>query len=182
MMYYTCMESPVGPLVLAGDQDGLRRIEFPNRHELKPEWRQDPSQFGDVVRQLEAYFAGELRDFDLPLRMEGTPFQLIVWRELQAIPYGETITYGELARRIDNPKGSRAVGLANGANPIPIVVPCHRVIGSNGKLTGFGGGLDTKEKLLTLERGLQGNAQGENPWQRPKKNVSIRSSRNISLF
>jgi methylated-DNA-[protein]-cysteine S-methyltransferase len=101
---------------------------------------------------------------------------------LQAIPYGETITYGELARRIDNPKGSRAVGLANGANPIPIVVPCHRVIGSNGKLTGFGGGLDTKEKLLTLERGLQGNAQGENPWQRPKKNVSIRSSRNISLF
>jgi methylated-DNA-[protein]-cysteine S-methyltransferase len=100
---------------------------------------------------LNAYFAGELRDFDLPLDLQGTPFQLGVWRALRDIPYGVTISYGELARRIGTPKGSRAVGLANGANPIAIVVPCHRVIGSNGKLTGYGGGLGNKETLLALE-------------------------------
>ena len=105
-----------------------------------------------AVGQLEAYFSGDLRDFDLPLRLQGTPFQLAVWRALQDIPYGRTISYGELARRVGNPKGSRAVGLANGSNPIAIVVPCHRVIGSNGKLTGYGGGLDNKETLLALER------------------------------
>ena len=171
MMYYTYMESPVGPLLLAGDEAALRRIEFPNRQEPKPEWRDDPEPFRGAIRQLKAYFAGELREFDLPLQMEGTPFQITVWRALRDIPYGETISYGELARRIGNPKGSRAVGLANGANPIPIVVPCHRVIGSNGKLTGFGGGLPTKERLLALERGLLANAQGEIPWQHPKKNV-----------
>ena len=106
----------------------------------------------EAIRQLAAYFAGELEIFDLPLAPEGTPFQLAVWRRLNDIPYGETISYGELARRLGNPKASRAVGLANGANPIPIVIPCHRVIGSNGKLTGYGGGLPIKEKLLALER------------------------------
>jgi methylated-DNA-[protein]-cysteine S-methyltransferase len=105
------------------------------------------------MRQLRAYFAGELETFDLPLAPEGTPFQLEVWRRLCEIPYGETISYGELARRLGNPNASRAVGLANGANPIPIVIPCHRVIGSDGKLTGYGGGLPIKEKLLALERG-----------------------------
>ena len=104
------------------------------------------------IRQLRAYFAGELETFDLPLAPQGTPFQLGVWRRLCEIPYGQTISYGELARRLGNPNASRAVGLANGSNPIPIVIPCHRVIGSNGKLTGYGGGLPIKEKLLALER------------------------------
>lgn len=104
------------------------------------------------MRQLSAYFAGKAEAFDLPLAPEGTAFQLNVWRQLGEIPYGETISYGELARRIGNPNACRAVGLANGTNPIPIVIPCHRVIGSNGKLTGYGGGLDIKEKLLALER------------------------------
>jgi methylated-DNA-[protein]-cysteine S-methyltransferase len=106
----------------------------------------------DAVGQLRAYFAGQRRTFELPLAPEGTPFQQRVWRELLNIPYGQTISYGELARRLGNPNGSRAVGLANGANPISIVIPCHRVIGSTGKLTGYGGGLKTKQWLLALER------------------------------
>jgi methylated-DNA-[protein]-cysteine S-methyltransferase len=105
------------------------------------------------VRQLEAYFSGNLTEFRVDLRLNGTPFQVSVWRQLRQIPYGGTTTYGELARRLGKPAASRAVGLANGANPIAIIVPCHRVIGANGKLTGFGGGLDVKEKLLALERG-----------------------------
>ena len=144
------MESPVGRLLLEGDEAGLHRIDFDG----KPAGRNSAcSALKETVRQLSAYFAGELRAFDLPLQMRGTSFQLSVWRALQDIPYGETISYGELARRIGNPKGSRAVGLANGSNPIPIIVPCHRVIGSNGKLTGYGGGLGRKELLLALERG-----------------------------
>ena len=106
----------------------------------------------ETIRQLRAYFAGELETFDLTLAPQGTPFQLAVWNRLCEISFGETISYGELARRIGNPNASRAVGLANGSNPIPIVIPCHRVIGSNGKLTGYGGGLPIKEKLLALER------------------------------
>ena len=108
--------------------------------------------YPETVRQLEAYFAGKLESFDLRLAPEGTSFQLAVWKRLCEIPYGKTISYGELAGRIGNPNASRAVGLANGSNPIPIVIPCHRVIGSNGKLTGYGGGLPIKEKLLALER------------------------------
>jgi len=149
-MYYTWMESPVGRLLLVGDEAGLRKILF--RGKPEPGWREDPLALAEPVRQLRAYFAGELHQFDLPLAPEGTPFQLRVWRELCNIPYGQTISYGELARRIGSPNASRAVGLANGANPISIVVPCHRVIGSNGKLTGYGGGLDNKERLLALER------------------------------
>lgn len=158
MTYYTYLESPIGLLLLAGDESGLRRIGFPegkNPPQPAPEWRRDARCLLYAADQLDAYFAGTLRDFDLPLQMQGTPFQLSVWKALRDIPYGQTISYGELARRIGNPKGSRAVGLANGANPIPIVVPCHRVIGSDGKLTGFGGGLKTKEALLTLERSGQ---------------------------
>ncbi len=156
MTYYTYMQSPIGRLLLAGDEKGLRRISFPEgKGAVEPEadWVRDDDALRDVVRQLQAYFNGELREFDIPLQMDGTTFQRGVWRALQDIPYGETISYGELARRIGNPKGSRAVGLANGANPIPIVVPCHRVIGANGSLTGFGGGLRTKEMLLGLEKG-----------------------------
>jgi methylated-DNA-[protein]-cysteine S-methyltransferase len=152
---YTRIESPLGPLLLTADDAGLRQIFFVNgRHPARPEssWKEDRAPLIETIRQLQAYFAGELESFDLKLAPEGTPFQQEVWRRLCDIPYGETISYGTLAGRIGNPKASRAVGLANGSNPIPIVIPCHRVIGSNGKLTGYGGGLPIKEKLLALER------------------------------
>jgi len=155
MTSYTEIESPVGPLLLVADEAGLRQIHFVNgRHPARPEssWEENRGPLKATIRQLRAYFAGELEEFDLPLAPEGTSFQLKVWKRLCGIPYGETISYGELARRIGNPNASRAVGLANGSNPIPIVIPCHRVIGSNGKLTGYGGGLPIKEKLLALER------------------------------
>jgi methylated-DNA-[protein]-cysteine S-methyltransferase len=153
-MKYTRFESPVGPLLLAGDANGLRQVSFESSKRCalpRSDWRQDKTPFGEVIRQLQAYFRGELKIFDLPLAMEGTGFQLRVWNALRAIPYGETISYLQLAERIGNPKAVRAVGLANGSNPIPIIVPCHRVIGSDGSLTGFGGGLSTKKKLLELE-------------------------------
>jgi methylated-DNA-[protein]-cysteine S-methyltransferase len=154
-MLYNRIESPLGPLLLVADAAGLRKIFFENgRDRGRPDssWKEDSKPFKDTISQLRSYFAGELQEFDLPLAPEGTPFQLKVWERLCEIPYGETISYGELARRIGNPNASRAVGLANGSNPIPIVIPCHRVIGSNGKLTGYGGGLPIKEKLLALER------------------------------
>jgi methylated-DNA-[protein]-cysteine S-methyltransferase len=152
---YTRMESPIGPLLLVADNGGLRRIDFVNGRNPAgpdPQWHDDAEPLRETVRQLRAYFAGELESFDLTLAPQGTAFQLAVWNRLCDIPFGETISYGELARRIGNPNASRAVGLANGSNPIPIVIPCHRVIGSNGKLTGYGGGLPIKEKLLALER------------------------------
>jgi methylated-DNA-[protein]-cysteine S-methyltransferase len=154
-MFYTHMASPFGPLLLVAADSGLRRIVFARngkRAEPEPDWQDDPSALRDPVRQLGAYFAGQLEAFELPLVPQGTPFQQRVWRELCNIPYGETISYRGLAGRIGNPKASRAVGLANGSNPIPIVIPCHRVIGSNGKLTGYGGGIPIKEKLLALEK------------------------------
>jgi methylated-DNA-[protein]-cysteine S-methyltransferase len=152
---YTYLESPIGTLLLAGDADGLLQILFPTNGRLArpdPAWQEDPPALQEVIRQLMAYFAGELEAFDLSVSPKGTPFQQKVWSELRNIPYGKTISYGELARRIGNSNASRAVGLANGSNPIPIVIPCHRVIGSNGKLTGYGGGLPIKEKLLALEK------------------------------
>lgn len=152
---YTRMESPVGPLLIVADDSGLRRIDFVNGRTpapVDPQWHDDPEPLRETIRQLRAYFAGELETFDLTLAPQGTPFQLAVWNRLCEISFGETISYGELARCIGNPNASRAVGLANGSNPIPIVIPCHRVIGSNGKLTGYGGGLPIKEKLLALER------------------------------
>lgn len=155
MTQYSQIETPAGPLLLAADDAGLRQILFVNgRASVRPDpaWHQDRTALAEPIRQLRAYFAGDLQTFDLPLAPQGTPFQLEVWRRLRDIPYGETISYGELARRIGNPQASRAVGLANGANPISIVIPCHRVIGSNGKLTGYGGGMAVKEKLLALER------------------------------
>jgi methylated-DNA-[protein]-cysteine S-methyltransferase len=152
--FYTALDSPVGPLRLSASGQGLRQIDFMTGRNLAlpdASWREDRAFFGDIIRQLKAYFAGELQRFDLPLVPKGTAFQVGVWRQLCEISYGETISYGELARRIGNPKASRAVGLANGSNPIPIVIPCHRVIGRSGKLVGYGGGLEVKEKLLALE-------------------------------
>lgn len=153
--YYTLVPSPVGPLLLTGDGESLHGLHFSTgakKKEAEAGWRNDATPFREVIRQLDAYFAGALHDFDVPLAPMGTPFQRNVWSALREIPYGRTISYGELARRIGNPSASRAVGLANGSNPIAIIVPCHRVIGANGKLTGFGGGLDVKRKLLDLEQ------------------------------
>lgn len=155
MTHHTRFDSPVGELLLLGTDGRLREIRFPGdraRTDLEPGSVESAAPFREVNLQLAAYFDGELKQFDLELDPEGTPFQLQVWNELQRIPYGETISYGELARRVGNPKASRAVGAANGRNPLPIVVPCHRVIGSSGALTGFGGGLDCKRALLDLER------------------------------
>lgn len=154
-MYYTHMDSPVGRLLLAGDGDWIKLISFPTGHktkEAKPAWTADALPFAEAIGQLTAYFAGELTTFDLPLAPEGTDFQRSVWNALLDIPYGATVSYGEIARAIGRPKASRAVGAANGDNPIPIVVPCHRVIGSTGKLTGFGGGIAVKATLLDLEK------------------------------
>jgi len=153
-VYYTRLDTPVGTLLLAGDSRKLCRVSFENSKRSsppQPDWKQNRTPFAEVIRQLLAYFRGDLKEFDVPLAMEGTPFQLRVWNALRGIPYGETISYAQLAERIGNPKAVRAVGLANGCNPIPIIVPCHRVIGSDGSLTGFGGGLSTKKKLLDLE-------------------------------
>ena len=121
------------------------------RRDPEPDWIYNERPFGEAMRQLGEYFDGTRREFDLPLKLNGTEFQLDVLRELQQIPYGETTSYGAIAKSIGRPKASRAVGAANGRNPIPIIVPCHRVIGSTGDLTGFGGGIDTKEALLRLE-------------------------------
>lgn len=155
-MYYCYLKTPVGELLLAGDDQDLRQVDFqdgPHPAKPQPGWQEDEKPFREVIRQLKEYFAGKLTRFDLPLKPEGTEFQLKVWRTLCAIPYGKTWSYGELARRIGKPSASRAVGAANGQNPIPIIVPCHRVIGANGSLTGFGGGLKIKQQLLELESG-----------------------------
>jgi methylated-DNA-[protein]-cysteine S-methyltransferase len=150
--YYTTFESPVGPLLLTSDGARLTGI-FMDPPPPAGGWvrRDAAAPFEDARRQLDDYFAGRRTDFDLPLAMSGTEFQRRVWTELRSIPYGTTISYGELAERIGNPNASRAVGLANGRNPLPIVVPCHRVIGANGSLTGYGGGLERKRTLLDLE-------------------------------
>ncbi len=156
MMRYCEIPSPVGRLRLAGDEEGLRGISFQDRFrpaEIAGGSERARTPFREVIVQLEAYFAGELRGFDLTLAPEGTPFQREVWSALLTIPYGETVSYGELARRLGRSKASRAVGAANGRNPIPIIIPCHRVIGADGSLTGFGGGLAIKRRLLELEAG-----------------------------
>lgn len=152
---YTFMDSPIGRLLLAGDGRQLSHLGFPSGKGAiapGPEWGFEDAIFSNVKGQLQAYFDGTRREFDLPLDLRGTGFQLAVWRELMRIPFGATISYGELARRIGNSAASRAVGAANGNNPIPIIIPCHRVVGTNGSLTGFGGGIETKKWLLALER------------------------------
>ena len=154
-MYYTYMDSPVGPLMIAGDDEGLRNISFSTGKKpamFEPDWVESKSFLDDTVYQIQEYFAGRLKTFDLKLAPRGTVFQRKVLNALRDIPYGSTRSYGDIARVIGNPKASRAVGAANGRNPLSIVIPCHRVIGQSGKLVGFGGGLKTKEWLLSLEK------------------------------
>jgi methylated-DNA-[protein]-cysteine S-methyltransferase len=157
-MIYRFCESAVGILMLAGDESGaLEWIAFAaGKHPVNPKsgWVADRHAFPEAVRQLESYFAGELTHFQLKLHPRGTPFQMTVWRALAEIPYGETLSYSDLARRVGMPKAVRAAGAANGRNPLSIVIPCHRVIGSNGSLTGYGGGIEIKKRLLDLERSV----------------------------
>jgi methylated-DNA-[protein]-cysteine S-methyltransferase len=154
MLKFRTIDSPVGPLTLAGKGRRLMHLRMVDQtYEPSHDgWEADDDAFRDVVEQLEAYFAGERTNFDVELDMVGTAFQRRVWAALLTIPYGETRSYGEIARQIGSPGAFRAVGLANGHNPIGIIVPCHRVIGSNGSLTGYGGGLDRKRALLELEK------------------------------
>ena len=153
-MRYSTLDTPIGELLLFADPDGaLTAVHLPGRHGTTEGLERDDSLLRPARDQLAEYFAGERRDFDLPLRPAGAPFQLRVWERLNRIPYGETVSYGEIARELGSPTASRAVGAANGRNPIAIVVPCHRVIGANGSLTGYAGGLDQKRALLDLEAG-----------------------------
>jgi methylated-DNA-[protein]-cysteine S-methyltransferase len=158
----TIVDSPVGALTLVGTDGVLTGLYMENQRHRPAEERfgsVDSSGFAAVVEQLTAYFAGELDTFDLPLALHGTQFQRTVWSALCEIPYGETVSYGELAERIGRPSAARAVGLANGKNPIGIIVPCHRVVGAAGGLTGYGGGLDRKQYLLAFEKvGVRSNA------------------------
>jgi methylated-DNA-[protein]-cysteine S-methyltransferase len=159
--YYFEMGTPIGPLLLVGSQARLQAIHFqsgPHPTTVRAEWIASERPFKSLVRQLREYFAGRRRQFDVPLEPIGTPFQRAVWQELTQIPYGASISYGEIARRLGHPLASRAVGRANGANPWPIVVPCHRVIGANQSLTGFGGGLEIKRRLLLLEAEADGQS------------------------
>ena len=156
--YYHYYTAPIGKLLLAGDGECLNLLGFPSgsmarRH--KDGWIKDSSPFKEVMLQLASYFSGELSEFQVCLAPNGTKFQEMVWDALMKIPYGETWSYGQLAEHIGKPKASRAVGAANGLNPIPVIIPCHRVIGSNGKLTGFGGGVETKQYLLNLESEIE---------------------------
>jgi len=144
--------SPAGPLGLEAEGDVLTHVSFHARGSITR--GRLAGILGETARQLDAYFAGRLTVFDLSIEPTGTPFQVSVWDALQTIPYGATWTYAELARRLGRPKAVRAVGAANGRNPIPIIIPCHRVVGSNGRLVGFGGGLNVKRQLLALERTL----------------------------
>ena len=158
MIYYTIFDSPLDALVLLSDGKsltGLHMGEQKHAPTVGPHWQRDDdaAPFAETKQQLAAYFARKLHQFELPLKLEGSDFQLRVWHALLQIPYGQTWSYGQLAAKIGNPNGSRAVGLANGRNPVGIIVPCHRVIGASGKLTGYGGGLPRKIQLLALEGG-----------------------------
>jgi methylated-DNA-[protein]-cysteine S-methyltransferase len=157
MNLYTIIDSPIGDLLAVGDGESLSRLHMlgsRKRVEINPAWRRDDDALDQVRVQLDEYFAGDRREFELPLNMLGNEFELRVWDQLCAIPYGETASYGQVAKRIGNPTAARAVGLANGRNPIAVIVPCHRVIGSDGSLTGYGGGLERKRLLLDLEAGV----------------------------
>lgn len=160
-MFYRQHESPIGLLTLVSNGESLVGLYFPNHRgepgAVRSGWVQDATYpvLGDAARQLDEYFAGDRTEFNLPLRPAGTEFQLKVWDQLCRIPFGQTIAYGELAKRVGNDNASRAVGMANGRNPISIIIPCHRVIGADGSLTGFGGGVEVKQKLLELEGAKQ---------------------------
>ncbi|KAA0930693.1 MULTISPECIES: methylated-DNA--[protein]-cysteine S-methyltransferase [Streptomyces] len=156
MKQHTVIDSPYGPLTLVATDGVLSGLYMTDQRHRPPEETfgdPDDTPFAAVTEELGAYFAGELKEFSVPLHLHGTPFQRSVWAELRRIPYGETRTYGQLADALGNPKASRAVGLANGRNPLGIIVPCHRVVGANGGLTGYGGGLPRKQRLLDFERG-----------------------------
>ena len=158
MRYYDTLESPWGGMLIAASEKGVTGVYF-DRQKYHPkrgkEWQRAPDNkhLQKAKRQLAEYFKGKRREFDLELDPAGSPFQKRVWKAIAAVPYGETISYGELARRCGFPEGARAAGAATGRNPIGIVVPCHRIVGSNGKLTGYAGGLDKKRALLALETG-----------------------------
>ncbi|GAA1842350.1 methylated-DNA--[protein]-cysteine S-methyltransferase [Actinomadura bangladeshensis] len=164
MPAHVILDSPVGPLTLVATGGALSGLYMEKQRHLPAEETfgapgdPDTEPFATVAAQLTAYFAGELTEFDVPLDLHGTPFQQRVWTALQEIPYGETTTYGELAAELGNPSASRAVGLANGRNPVGVIVPCHRVVGSTGSLTGYGGGLDRKRYLLGFERKIRTGA------------------------
>jgi methylated-DNA-[protein]-cysteine S-methyltransferase len=161
---WTVCESPLGPLTLVGGDDGLRAIYFPGRSGPVDEAARDSRPFADAIDQLAEYFAGERRRFELSLSLEGTPFQRRVWAALAEIPYGRTTSYGELAAQIGRPDRVRAVGAAVGRTPVPIIVPCHRVIGADGSLTGYGGGLQRKRWLLDLESRVRGDSAPPAIW------------------
>ena len=165
-MFFARIQSPVGGLVLAGAGQGLQVISFPSgKGCVTPslDWVENPGHFTTAICQLEEYFAGVRTTFDMPLDPQGTRFQLSVWDALQAIPFGATTSYGALAAVLGRPNAARAVGGANGANPLPIIVPCHRVIGADGSLTGFGGGVSIKQYLLALEQRVLGNQNEQLP-------------------
>jgi methylated-DNA-[protein]-cysteine S-methyltransferase len=151
--FYTTVDSPIGELLLVGDGTALHGLYMQSgrRKRIEPAWQRDDEPFAAVTEQLAEYFEGRRREFDVPLVLDGPPFQRQAWHALREIPYGETVSYGEQARRIGQPDAARAIGAANGQNPIAVIVPCHRVIGADGSLTGFGGGLDRKRLLLDLE-------------------------------
>ena len=153
-MLYTRVDSPVGELLLTGDGESLSGLHFAEGAAPPRNAREDPEAFAPVLAQLEQYFAGERRAFDVPLELRGSDFQRDVWAALLEIPYGETASYGEIARRVGRPGKARAVGRANGSNPLAVIVPCHRVIGADGSLTGYGGGMERKRLLLDLEAGI----------------------------
>jgi len=155
MTHYCYCKTPIGKLLLTGERGLLERIYFPKTASqivIEDGWELTEEPFADVLQQLNEYFAGRLQKFNVKMNLRGTDFQLRVWRELQQIPYGRTASYGEIAKRINSPKACRAVGGANNKNPVPIIVPCHRIIGSDGSLTGFGGGLELKKNLLRREK------------------------------
>src|SRR5947209_13634554 len=153
MIHFRTIDSPIGLLTLAGRGKVLTNLRMVDQtyEPKRTGWSENPTAFDDVVDQLEAYFAGELTDFELEFDLQGTEFQRRVWQALRTIPFGETRSYGAIAAQVGAPGAARAVGLANGHNPIAIIVPCHRVIGASGSLTGYGGGLDRKRSLLALE-------------------------------
>ncbi|HLM09671.1 MAG TPA: methylated-DNA--[protein]-cysteine S-methyltransferase [Thermoleophilaceae bacterium] len=153
-MLYSTYDSAVGPLLLSGDEEALTGLWFADATAARRGWARDDGRFASERAQLEEFFAGTRSEFEMAMRLDGSPFELDVWAALCAIPYGVTATYGEIAERIGRPGRARAVGAANGRNPIAIVVPCHRVVGAGGKLTGYGGGLDVKRRLLELEGAL----------------------------
>jgi methylated-DNA-[protein]-cysteine S-methyltransferase len=154
-IFHCTTPSPIGPICLVASEKGLCGLYLDGgRHDFQmpPQSIEDPAHFSAIISQLDAYFAGKLRQFEIPLDLRGTPFQLQAWQALTEIPYGQNRSYGEQAKSIGKPAAVRAIGLANGRNPVSIIIPCHRVIGKNGTLTGYGGGLERKRFLLDLER------------------------------